>query len=234
MPARLGSVLEVVYLIFTEGHAATTGHHVGASGPGRRGDAAGPRARRAAAARAGGARPGRAHGAAGVPVRRPRRRHAAAGPGPAALGQRADRARARGRSTRATALGRPLGPYTVQAAIAACHSRARTFEDTDWEAVVALYDALAQLAPSPVVELNRAVAVLHADGPEAALAALDAIARRPAPRPLPPARRRPRGGAGPAGPGRGGRRRARAGRGPGADAAGAEPADGAGRRGCPE
>ena len=50
-----------------------------------------------------------------------------------------------------------------------------SFEDTDWEAVVALYDALAQLAPSPVVELNRAVAVLHADGPEAALVALDAI-----------------------------------------------------------
>ena len=63
----------------------------------------------------------------------------------------------------------------MQAAIAACHSRARTFEDTDWEAIVALYDALAQLAPSPVVELNRAVAVLHADGPEAALAALDAV-----------------------------------------------------------
>ena len=67
----------------------------------------------------------------------------------------------------------------MQAAIAACHSRARTFEDTDWEAIVALYDALAQLTPSPVVELNRAVAVLHADGPEAALVALDAIRHDP-------------------------------------------------------
>jgi predicted RNA polymerase sigma factor len=76
-------------------------------------------------------------------------------------------------------LGRPLGPYTVQAAIAACHSRAPSFEATDWEAVVALYDALAQLTPSPVVELNRAVAVLHADGPAAALEALEAIAGDP-------------------------------------------------------
>ncbi|HEY5853692.1 MAG TPA: RNA polymerase sigma factor [Aldersonia sp.] len=76
---------------------------------------------------------------------------------------------------RAIELRRPLGPYTVQAAIAGCHSRAPSFAETDWEAVVSLYDALAQLAPSPVVELNRAVAVLHADGPDAALAVLDAI-----------------------------------------------------------
>jgi predicted RNA polymerase sigma factor len=76
---------------------------------------------------------------------------------------------------RAVNLGRPLGPYTLQAAIAGRHARARTFADTDWQAVVALYDALAQLAPSPVVELNRAVAVLHADGEEAALRSLDAI-----------------------------------------------------------
>ena len=67
----------------------------------------------------------------------------------------------------------------MQAAIAACHSRARTFEDTDWEAITALYDALTQLTPSPVVELNRAVAVLHADGPQAALVALDAIRHDP-------------------------------------------------------
>jgi predicted RNA polymerase sigma factor len=80
-----------------------------------------------------------------------------------------------GALAKAVNLGRPLGPYTLQAAIAGCHARARRFEETDWEAVVALYDALAQVAPSPVVELNRAVAVLHADGAEAALAALDAI-----------------------------------------------------------
>jgi predicted RNA polymerase sigma factor len=80
---------------------------------------------------------------------------------------------------RAVSLRRPLGPYTVQAAIAACHSRARTFADTDWEAIVALYDALAQLAPSPVVLLNRAVAVLHADGPQAALDALEPVRADP-------------------------------------------------------
>ncbi|MGH8950752.1 MAG: RNA polymerase subunit sigma-24, partial [Acidimicrobiia bacterium] len=79
----------------------------------------------------------------------------------------------------ATRLGRPLGPYTIQAAIAACHARAPRFEDTDWEAIVSLYDALAQLAPSPVVDLNRAVALLHADGPEAALEALEKIRHDP-------------------------------------------------------
>lgn len=76
---------------------------------------------------------------------------------------------------RATGLRRPLGPYTIQAAIAACHSRAVTYADTDWEAIVALYDALSQLAPSPVVDLNRAVALLQADGPDAALEVIDEI-----------------------------------------------------------
>src|SRR4029450_10571021 len=70
---------------------------------------------------------------------------------------------------------RARGPAALRAAIAGRHARARPFADTDWPAVVALYDALAQLAPSPVVELNRAVAVLHADGEEAALCSLDAI-----------------------------------------------------------
>jgi RNA polymerase sigma factor (sigma-70 family) len=76
---------------------------------------------------------------------------------------------------RATSLGRPLGPYTVQAAIAACHARARTFEETDWDAIVALYDALAQLSPSPVVDHTRAVAGLYGDGPDAALSAVDRL-----------------------------------------------------------
>ena len=70
---------------------------------------------------------------------------------------------------RAFDLTRPLGPYTLQAAISACHARATSFADTDWVAIVALYDALAQVTGSPVVELNRAVAILHLDGPEAAL-----------------------------------------------------------------
>jgi RNA polymerase sigma factor (sigma-70 family) len=76
---------------------------------------------------------------------------------------------------RAIGLRRPLGPYTLQAAIAAYHARAATFADTDWDAIVALYDALAQLTPSPVIDLNRAVALLYTDGPEAALAATDSL-----------------------------------------------------------
>ena len=124
MPARVGSVLEVLYVIFTEGHAATSGADVGPSGPRRRGDAAGPGARRAPAARAGGARAGRADGAAGVPVRRPRRRRAAARTRTAGSGTSALIEHGLAALDRATTLGRPLGPYTVQAAIAACHSRA--------------------------------------------------------------------------------------------------------------
>ncbi|MHA7620584.1 RNA polymerase sigma factor [Cellulosimicrobium cellulans] len=85
-----------------------------------------------------------------------------------------DRALALGTQT-----GRALGPYSLQAAIAACHARARTWAETDWDAIVALYDALASVAPSPVVELNRAVAVGFADGPAAALLVLDGVADDP-------------------------------------------------------
>jgi RNA polymerase sigma factor (sigma-70 family) len=80
---------------------------------------------------------------------------------------------------RAETLGGLLGPYTLQAAIAACHAQARTPEETDWERIVALYDALAQLAPSPVVELNRAVAVGMAFGPEAGLELVDDLISEP-------------------------------------------------------
>lgn len=73
-----------------------------------------------------------------------------------------------------------LGPYGVQAAIAACHARAPTADRTDWERIAALYDALAQLAPSPVVELNRGVAIGMAYGPAAGLEIVDAIASEPA------------------------------------------------------
>ncbi|MDE3096040.1 MAG: RNA polymerase sigma factor [Chloroflexota bacterium] len=73
-----------------------------------------------------------------------------------------------------------LGPYALQAAITACHARARTQEETDWPRIVALYDALAQVAPSPVVELNRAVAVGMAFGPAAGLEAADALVDEPA------------------------------------------------------
>jgi predicted RNA polymerase sigma factor len=71
------------------------------------------------------------------------------------------------------------GPYTLQAALAACHARARTAADTDWTQIVALYDALAEVAPSPVVELNRAVAVGMAYGPMAALEIVDGLADEP-------------------------------------------------------
>lgn len=178
MPARVGSVLEVLYVIFTEGHAAT-------SGP--------TWVRRDLADEA--MRLGRV--LAGLLPREPEVHGLVA-----LMELQASRFEARrdgvllqdqdrrfwdhtliehglAELDRATTLGKPLGPYTVQAAIAACHSRARTFEDTDWEAIVALYDALTQLTPSPVVELNRAVAVLHADGPEAALVAIDAIRHDP-------------------------------------------------------
>jgi len=74
----------------------------------------------------------------------------------------------------------PLGPYTLQAAIAACHAQAATAEQTDWNTIVALYEALAELTPSPVVELNRAVAVSMAFGPAAGLKLVDALANEPA------------------------------------------------------
>ena len=76
-------------------------------------------------------------------------------------------------------LGGGAKPYALQAAIAACHARARTLEETDWERIVLLYDALLQINPSPIVALNRAVAVGMAHGPAAGLAALDAIAAPP-------------------------------------------------------
>jgi predicted RNA polymerase sigma factor len=74
---------------------------------------------------------------------------------------------------RASAAGRGFGPYGLQAAIAACHASAPSVSDTDWERIVLLYEALARVAPSPVVELNRAVAVAMANGPREALALVD-------------------------------------------------------------
>ena len=80
---------------------------------------------------------------------------------------------------RAEKLGGARGPYALQAAIAACHARARTPEETDWPRIVALYEALGQLKPSPVVELNRAVAVAMASGPAAGLGIVDALVSEP-------------------------------------------------------
>jgi predicted RNA polymerase sigma factor len=76
-------------------------------------------------------------------------------------------------------LGGVLGPYGLQAAIAACHARARVAAETDWVRISALYDALAQVAPSPVVELNRAVALAMAFGPETGLELVDALSSEP-------------------------------------------------------
>jgi predicted RNA polymerase sigma factor len=81
---------------------------------------------------------------------------------------------------RAESLKRPLGPYALQAAIAACHARARTAPETDWQRIVAIYDALAELTQSPVVELNRAVAVGMAFGPAAGLELVDELMEHPA------------------------------------------------------
>jgi RNA polymerase sigma-70 factor, ECF subfamily len=80
---------------------------------------------------------------------------------------------------RAESLGGARGSYTLQAAIAACHARARAPEDTDWQRIAALYGLLGELAPSPVVELNRAVAVAMAFGPDAGLALVDALTAEP-------------------------------------------------------
>jgi predicted RNA polymerase sigma factor len=80
---------------------------------------------------------------------------------------------------RAESLGGALGPFALQAAIAACHARARTADETDWRRIASLYQALAQVTPSPIVELNRAVAVSMADGPAAGLAIVDALTSEP-------------------------------------------------------
>jgi RNA polymerase sigma-70 factor, ECF subfamily len=81
---------------------------------------------------------------------------------------------------RAEALGGAQGPYALQAGIAACHARATSAESTDWPRIISLYAALARVTPSPIVELNRAVAVSMAEGPAAGLAIVDAIASEPA------------------------------------------------------
>jgi predicted RNA polymerase sigma factor len=80
---------------------------------------------------------------------------------------------------RAEKLSDVPGPYELQAAIAGCHARARIPEETDWVRMVALYDALVELTPSPIVELNRAVAVMMAFGPAPALELVDALATEP-------------------------------------------------------
>ncbi|WP_280782970.1 RNA polymerase sigma factor [Rhodococcus opacus] len=178
LPARLAAVLEVVYLVFNEGYSATSGEDW------IRRDLASEAMRLARVLAGLLPREPEVHGLVALTELQASRFAARVGAdGEPVLLQEQDRSRwdrtllTHGNAAleRAVGLGRPLGPYSLQAAIAGCHARAPRFEDTDWEAIVALYDALAQVAPSPVVELNRAVALLHSDGPGAALAALDAV-----------------------------------------------------------
>jgi len=178
---RLASVLEVVYLVFNEGYSATAGE-----------DWMRP-ALCEDALRLGRTLTGilpkepEVHGLVALMEIQASRAGARVGPRgePILLGDQ-DRARwdhllvRRGLAAleRAEQLG-ALGPYALQAAIAACHARARTPEETDWIRIAALYDALAQLAPSPVVELNRAVALARAFGPAAGLELVDELTREP-------------------------------------------------------
>jgi predicted RNA polymerase sigma factor len=179
---RLASVNEVIYLIFNEGYAATAGEHW--TRPQLCEDAL--RLGRVLA----GLAPNQpeVHGLVALMEIQASRLGARLGPdGEPILLMDQNRARwdhvaiRRGLAAlaRAEALG-PPGPYALQAAIAACHARAARAEDTDWARIAALYGALAALQPSPIVELNRAVAVAMADGPAAGLAILDGIADAPA------------------------------------------------------
>ncbi|QUI36007.1 RNA polymerase subunit sigma-24 [Streptomyces alfalfae] len=183
--ARVGSVLEVIYLIFNEGYAATAGDDW--LRPGLCEDAL-----RLARVLAGlMPKESEVHGLAALLELQASRAAARTGPsGEPVLLKDQSRARwnqmlvRRGYAAlaraQATASGRSLGPYALQAAIAACHAHAHTYEETDWRQIAALYGLLAARAPSPVVELNRAVAVSLAEGPAAGLALVDALAAEPA------------------------------------------------------
>jgi RNA polymerase sigma-70 factor (ECF subfamily) len=180
--ARLGSVLEVVYLIFNEGYSATAGEDW--MRPGLCEDAL---------------RLGRilsqlmpdqqeVHGLTALMEIQASRSTARVGPeGEPILLLEQDRSRwdqlliRRGLAAleQAERLGAERGPYTLQAAIAACHARARVAEETDWIHITALYGALGELSPSPVIELNRAVALSMAFGPAAGLQAVDQLADEP-------------------------------------------------------
>jgi len=179
LAARLASVLEVIYLIFNEGYAATAGEEW--MRPALCDEAL--RLGRILAELA--PREPEVHGLIAlmeIQASRAAARTNSSGQPILLLDQ--DRSRwdqlliQRGLTAlaRAEALGGALGPYALQAAVASCHARARTAGETDWVRIVALYDALAQLAPSPVVDLNRAVAIAMAFGPDAALEIVDELA----------------------------------------------------------
>ncbi|GMK37776.1 RNA polymerase sigma factor [Paenibacillus sp. CCS19] len=182
LPARLSSVLEVIYLMFNEGYAASSG-----------GSWIRPTLCQEAL------RLGRilaeiapdepeVHGlAALMEIQSSRFRARVSSSGEPILLADQNRAlwdhllirRGLAAINRAERLGRAFGPYLIQASIAACHARARTAAETDWIRISALYDALSQVAPSPVVELNRAVALSMAFGPEVGLEIVDALMNEP-------------------------------------------------------
>jgi RNA polymerase sigma-70 factor (ECF subfamily) len=182
LAARLSSVLEVVYLVFNEGYSATAGEDW--IRPALCEEAL--RLGRILAELA----PGESevHGLVALMEIQASRLRARIGPsGEPVLLLDQDRGRwdhvliRRGLAAleRAEALAGGLGPYGLQAAIAACHARARTAEETDWRRIAALYAALAELTPSPIVELNRAVAVAMAEGAAAGLALVNPLLNEP-------------------------------------------------------
>jgi len=179
---RLSSVREVIYLIFNEGYSATAGEDW--LRPALCEDAL--RLGRILAELV--PKEPEVHGLVALMEIQASRSRARIGPsGEPVLLLEQDRTRwdhlliGRGLAAleRAESLGGALGPYALQAAIAACHARARTADETDWPGIAALYDALAQLAPSPIVELNRAVAVGMAFGPAAGLELVDSVMSEP-------------------------------------------------------
>ena len=183
LTARVASVLDVIYLVFNEGYAATRGDRW------IRSELCEDAARLARALAAHVPDNAEAHGlVALIELQSSRTRARVTADGEPILLLEQDRARWDQRLirlgldalARAESLARPLGPFALQAAIAACHARARTAAETDWPRIVALYDALGEVTRSPVVALNRAVAVSMASGPAEALADVDDLRDEPA------------------------------------------------------
>jgi RNA polymerase sigma factor (sigma-70 family) len=180
--ARLSSVLEVLYLIFNEGYSATAGDDWMRAGLCEEALRLGRILAELAPQEP------EVHGLVALMEIQASRSHARIGPsGEPILLLEQNRAlwdqllirRGLAALERAGKIGDSRGPYALQAAIAACHARARTAEETDWARIVALYGELAKLVPSPVVELNRAVAVAMASGPAAGLELVDALTAEP-------------------------------------------------------